>query len=99
MTTEDKLNGRLHGEQPPAERDNLVMRLVYFVLIGLMISVAVNVLGVIALVQFVIMVVNKGQPNENLGDFGTDLGVWLAKAARYMCAASNVKPWPWTEID
>lgn len=99
MTDDQKLEGRIHGEQLPAERDSLVMRLVYFVLIGLMISVAVNVLGVIALIQFIIMVVNKGEPNENLADFGTDLGVWLAKAARYICAASEVKPWPWTEID
>ena len=29
----------------------------------------------------------------------TDLGIWVAKAARYQTAASNVKPWPWTELD
>ena len=50
-------------------------------------------------VQFVLMLINSGRPNENLADFGTDLGVWMAKAARYMTGASQVKPWPWTELD
>lgn len=99
MTEDEKLEGRIHGEQLPAEREGMAMRIVYFFLIGLMISIAVNVLGVVALVQLVIMLVNKGDPNENLSEFGTDLGVWIAKAARYMTAASDVKPWPWTEID
>ena len=50
------------------------------------------------IIQFVILLINK-EPNERLADFGTDLGVWIAKAARYQTAASNVKPWPWTELD
>ena len=64
-----------------------------------MISVAQTVLGVMTIVQFVIMLVNNKEPNERLAEFGTDLGVWIAKAARYQTAASNVKPWPWTELD
>ena len=64
-----------------------------------MISVAQTVLGIATVVQFVIMLVNDKQPNERLAEFGTDLGIWVAKAARYQTAASNVKPWPWTELD
>jgi hypothetical protein len=54
---------------------------------------------VATVVQFILMALNKGQPNERLGDFGTDLGIWIAKAARYQTGASPVKPWPWTELD
>ena len=97
---EDKMMGRIDGEQPdPGEKDGLVVRLVYMVLIWFMIQIAQTVLGVATVIQFIIMALNKGKPNERLGDFGTDLGIWMAKAARYQTAASEVKPWPWTDLD
>ena len=97
---EDKFEGRMHGEQvEPKEGESLWMRLVHMILIALMISVAQTVLAVTTVVQFVVMVINKGEANPRLADFGTDLGIWIAKAARYQTAASNVKPWPWTELD
>jgi len=97
---EDKIMGRLQGEQiEPKEEETLILRLVYMVLIAIMISIAQTILGVATLVQFIIMVLNNKQPNERLADFGTDLGIWIAKAARFQTAASDVKPWPWTELD
>jgi len=97
---EDKMMGRIDGEQPdPGEKDGLVVRLVYMVLIWFMIQIAQTVLGVATIIQFIIMALNKSEPNERLGDFGTDLGIWMAKAARYQTAASEVKPWPWTDLD
>jgi len=97
---DDKIEGRLHGEQfEPEQPDNMLLRLVYMLIIAVMISLAQTVLGVATIIQFVIMLVNNQQPNERLADFGTDLGIWVAKAARYQTAASNVKPWPWTELD
>jgi len=100
MDDEAKIAGRLHGEQnEPEKPDGMLMRLVYMLLIAVMISVAQTVLGVATVVQFIVMLVNSNQPNERLADFGTDLGVWIAKAARFQTAASEVKPWPWSELD
>jgi hypothetical protein len=97
---EAKIEGRLHGEQiEPEQPDNMLQRFIYMLLIAIMISLAQTVLGVATVVQFVIMLINKKQPNERLADFGSDLGIWIAKAARFQTAASNVKPWPWTELD
>ena len=97
---DDKVTGRLHGEQfEPEKTDSLIERLIYMILIAVMLSVAQTVLGVMTVVQFIIMLVNNKQPNERLAEFGTDLGIWIAKAARYQTAASNVKPWPWTDLD
>jgi uncharacterized protein DUF4389 len=97
---EEKIEGCLHGEQiEPEQPDGMLERLIYMLLIAVMISLAQTVLGVATVVQFVAMLVNNKQPNERLADFGTDLGIWVAKAARYQTAASNVKPWPWTELD
>ena len=95
-----KIEGRLHGEQiEPEQPDSMLLRFVYMVLIAIMISFAQTILGVATVIQFVVMLLNNKHPNDRLADFGTDLGIWIAKAARYQTAASNVKPWPWTELD
>ena len=97
---DDKVMGRIHGEQiEPEDDENVFLRLVFVIVIYFMISIAQTILGVATVLQFVIMLINNKQPNERLADFGTDLGVWIAKAARYQTAASRVKPWPWSELD
>lgn len=100
MNDDEKVEGRLHGEQfEPDAPEGVLVRIVYVILIALMMSVSQTILAVATIVQLVLMALNKGEPNENLARFGTDLGVWMAKAVRYMTADSRVKPWPWTEID
>ena len=100
MIDEDKVDGRINGPQDePKERDGLVMRLVYMLIIWAMISLAHTILGAMTVIQYIILIINRGEPNEQLADFGTSLGIWIAKAARYQTAASNVKPWPWSELD
>ena len=77
----------------------LWMRLINMVIIWLMLSLASSLLGVMTIAQFIVMLVNQRNPNEQLAELGTTLGVWMAKAARYQTGASEVKPWPWTELD
>jgi succinate-acetate transporter protein len=97
---DDNLDGRVHGEQPAEqEKDHLGWRLIYMLLIAFMLSISQTVLTVLTIIQFIIMLVNNGEKNRRLADFGTDLGIWMAKAARYQAAASDVKPWPWTDLD
>lgn len=97
---DQNLDGRLNGDQPAVEdKDGMLMRLFHMILIAIMLSLSQTVLTFVTVVQFVIMLVNNGDKNERLADFGTDLGIWMAKAARYQVAASDVKPWPWTELD
>ncbi len=96
---EQRFEGRMHGPQDAPEKDGLAMRLVYMVLIAVMLSLASTILTALTVIQFVVMLLSKGEPNERLAEFGTDLGIWIAKAARYQTAASQVKPWPWTELD
>jgi len=90
-----------HDQDPAGDTDydNLFVRLVFMIIIAVMISFAQTLLGLLTIGQFVIMLVNQRQPNEQLAEFGTTLGVWIAKAARYQTGASEVKPWPWTELD
>jgi len=75
------------------------MRLLHMVIIAVLMSMASTILGFLTVAQFLIMLFNKRTPNEPLAELGTTMGVWMAKAARYQTAASEVKPWPWTELD
>ena len=86
-------------EPAPEARDELLLRLVYMVLMGFMISVAQTILFAVAVVQFVILLVNRRTPNERLADFGCMVGAWVAKAARYLSVATDAKPWPWRDMD
>ena len=83
----------------PEDLEPLWMRLINMVIIAIMLSFASSLLGLMTIAQFIVMLVNKRHPNEQLAELGTTLGVWMAKAARYQTGASEVKPWPWTELD
>ena len=97
---EEKFEGRMHGPQfDPETRDSIAIRLIYMLIIAFMLSLAQSVLFALAIIQFVLMLLSKGEPNPRLADLGESLGIWIAKAARYLTAASEVKPWPWTELD
>jgi succinate-acetate transporter protein len=79
--------------------ENIWLRLVHMVIIALLMSMASTLLGLLTAAQFLIMLFNRRMPNEQLAEVGSTMGVWMAKAARYQTAASEVKPWPWTELD
>lgn len=72
------------------------MRGLQMLLVSMLIGVAQTVLQVVTLVQFVLMLVDKGRPNAQIAGFGKGLGDWFAKAARFQAGQSEVKPWPWT---
>lgn len=82
-----------------SDYENIWLRLVNMVIIAVLMSMASSLLGIMTVAQFLIMVFNNRQPNEQLANMGTTMGVWMAKAARYQTADSEVKPWPWTELD
>jgi hypothetical protein len=79
--------------------ESLWLRLLWMVIIGMMLSIAQTVLFAAAVVQFILMLTRRGKPNVELAWFGKRLGDWLAKATRYLTAADNEKPWPWTPLD
>ncbi|MGR3467550.1 MAG: DUF4389 domain-containing protein [Shimia sp.] len=89
----------LNPPRDEACREGMGGRVLHMLLIWAMLSLAQTVLTLATFVQLVLMLVNRGVANPRLADFGTDLGIWVAKAARYQTGASDVKPWPWTELD
>ena len=88
-----------HREAPETLKEGLGQRFVSSLIIYIMIQVANSIIGLVTLVQFIFLLVNDRKPNPRLASFGEDLGIWVAKALRYQAAASETKPWPWTELD
>jgi hypothetical protein len=84
-------------EKEPEPRE-VWPRILWILVIAAMISVAQTLLFVVAVLQIIIMLTNNGKPNDELADFGAMIGAWVAKAARFQSAASDVKPWPWTPM-
>jgi len=79
--------------------ESIWLRLINMIIIAVLLSFASTILGILTVAQFLIMLANNRQPNAQLAEIGTTMGVWMAKAARYQTGASEVKPWPWTELD
>ena len=88
-----------HDSDELTDLEPLWLRLLNMILIAFMLSVASSFLGLLTIAQFVVMLVNRREPNAQMAEIGTTLGVWMAKAARYQTGASEVKPWPWTDLD
>lgn len=89
-----------YAEKRPEEiEENVFTRILFMVLIWMMMSIASTVIGFLALFQGIILLFNSKKPNARVADLGTDIGIWFAKATRYITGASEVKPWPWTELD
>jgi hypothetical protein len=90
------------GQEPdPPEQgsENLWWRLLWMVLIGVMVSIAQTVLWAAAVMQFILMLTRQGRPNAEIAWFGKRLGDWMAKAVRYLTAADEERPWPWTPLE
>ena len=80
-------------------RGTLWMRLMHLVLVAVLIGAAIMVLHVMTVVQFIIMLVDKGAPNPQIAAFGKSLGAWTAKAVMFQTAQSEDKPWPWSPLE
>ena len=65
------------------------MRLLYLILLGILLGAAIVVLHVVTAVQFIIMLVDRGQPNSQIAAFGKSLGSWLSTAVRFQTAQSE----------
>ena len=58
-------------------------------------GVGQSLLYLTALIQFLWPLLAK-EPNKLLLGFGKSLALWLADTARFLCCATEEKPFPWT---
>lgn len=79
------------GTQP---KGSIWMRGLMMVIFAILIGLSVTILHALTLLQFVLMLLDKGKPNARIAEFGKSLGSWLAKAAAFQTAQSDNRPWP-----
>jgi hypothetical protein len=79
-------------EDKPTARD-VWMRGLFMLLFMIAFSLGVWLLNLLAIVQFVWLLVAR-EPNEFLAGFGNSLAIWLAEIGRFLSCASEEKPFP-----
>ncbi len=81
---------------PVSSKRHIWVRLIYMLVVGLLWHVAEIVLGVVAIVQFVVALVND-KPNERLVAFGRSLARYLQQMAAFLTFASDEIPFPFSD--
>lgn len=75
---------------------NIWMRGLFMLLMGFALHVSGTVLAVIAVIQFVIVLVN-GSPNARLLVFGRSLANYLRQIVNYLTFVTETMPFPFSE--
>lgn len=83
---------------PAPDRKSVWMRGLWMLVLAVLAGFAVTVLHVVTLLQFILMLADGGKPNPQIAAFGTSIGNWLAKTARFQTGTSEDKPWPWSPL-
>ena len=84
------------NSEAPINRRNIWVRALFMLLMGLAYHVAGTVLFVVALIQFLIMLMN-GQPNARLVSFGRSLGRYFQQIVNFVAFATEEVPFPFSE--
>ena len=80
----------------PADKRNIWIRGLFMLLMGLAFHVCVTVLCVVAVIQFVMTLLN-GTPNMRLISFGRGLGNYLRQIVGFLTFATEEMPFPFSE--
>jgi Domain of unknown function (DUF4389) len=97
--TDSETGPRVLPEPGAAPTGNLWMRGLMMLIVAILIGLAQTILHVLTVLQFVLMLIDKGKPNAQIAGFGRTMGGWLVKAAAFQTAASEDKPWPFSKAD
>ena len=79
-----------------AQRESIILRVLWMLLFVLVWQVAQTLLGVLVLVQLIYRLV-YGSPNASLMNFGDSLSQFLAQIGRFGSFHTEQKPWPFAD--
>lgn len=78
------------------EKRSLWLRVLFMLLMGMALYLALSVLGALALVQLLLSIVTDG-PNGRLQHFGRSLGQYLRQITDFLSFASEETPFPFSD--
>lgn len=94
MTTQSSDTAPTPEAAADTSRKPVWLRGFCMIIIAFLIGAAQSVLVLLALIQFLLMLISRGEPNAQIADFGETVGKWLAQASKFLTAKSEDKPWP-----
>ena len=77
----------------PDNKRNIWMRGLFMLLMGLVFHVCITVLGIVALIQFVITLLND-TPNARLVSLGRNLGNYVRQIVNFLTFVTEEIPFP-----
>lgn len=80
--------------QEPSKRKAVWFRGLHMLVFLLLMNLAATVLAVIAVIQFIWMLVNDAK-NKELTRFGRGLGRWFKQVVAFQTVETEEKPFPW----
>ena len=85
-----------HAAAVPGKKRRLIPRVIYMVLMGLALHLALTLLFAVALVQLLLSIASD-ETNARLRRFGRGLGRYLRQIADYLSFAREDVPFPFQE--
>ena len=78
-------------------RGQVVMRGALMLVFGLLLNLAITLVGVLAFIQFLWMLVTT-EKNQFITDISSDLSRWMSVTVQFLLGHSEEKPFPWSSL-
>lgn len=90
------MNEQTNDTQTNTGPRSLWMRALFMLLMMLAYQVSVTLLFILAVIQFLIVVLNDA-PNARLMDFGRSIGTYLKQVVQFLTFATEEAPFPFSD--
>ena len=78
-------------------RGQVLVRGVLMLVFGLLLNLAITLVGVLAFVQFLWMLITTDR-NQFIADISSDLSRWMSATIQFLLGQSEEKPFPWSSL-
>ena len=78
-------------------RGQVLVRGALMLVFGLLLNLAMTLVGVLAFIQFLWMLVTTDR-NQFIADISSDLSRWMSATVQFLLGQSEKKPFPWSSL-
>jgi uncharacterized membrane protein len=78
-------------------RGQVLIRGALMLVFGLLLNLAITLMGVLAFIQFLWMLITTDR-NQFIADISSDLSRWISTTVQFLLVQSEEKPFPWSSL-
>ena len=78
-------------------RGQVLIRGALMLIFGLLLNLALTLVGVLAFIQFLWMLITTDR-NQFIADISSDLSRWISTTVQFLLGQSEEKPFPWSSL-